>query len=306
MHKKTRLGRAAVIGFGSQGRAHSIRLSESGVDVCVGLRSGSRRRSQTRKLGLKTTTPRRAVSGCDVVAILVPDQFGAETLADLAPHIDEGTLIVFAAGYPLVFGSVSVPPSLDITMVAPHGPGIELEAGTRMSGFVGIHQDDTGHALSRARAYARAIGLSPLVETTPMQEAHGDLFGEQTLLCGGLVGLTAAVMRTMINRGISPRNAHFETVAQLRQLADLLDTGGLDGFWREISDCAAAGSAGAAPQLFDADFESKLSNIFDDIESGRFARRFQKRGKPARWPARWDVLLKAARAAETGQKKGGS
>ena len=295
--------RIAVIGFGRQGRAHAIRLSKSGIDVCVGLRTGSRNRLGAKRLGLKVTTPGRAIAGCDAVAILVPDRLGAAVLAKIGPSICEGALVVFAAGYPLVFPAQKVVAGLDVVLVAPHGPGIDLENGVAMSGFVGTSQDFTGRARVRARAYARAIGLYPLVETTPRQEALGDLFGEQTLLCGGLAGLTAAVVRTMIKHGVKPEHAYFETVAQLRQLADLLANGGLEHFWNEISDCAAAGSAYAAPRLFNHEFKKRLDEIFEHIESGRFARRFQKTGRPKRWPADWNVLVKLERAA--GKKRGG-
>lgn len=293
----------AVIGFGSQGKAHAIRLSEAGFDVCVGLRSGSRSRSQARRLSIRVTTPGRAVAGSDAVAIMVPDRVGAAVLKEVGASIEPGALVVFAAGYPLVFPPKPALPGLDIVMVAPHGPGIDLEKGVAMSGFIGTSQDASGKAERRARAYAGAIGLSPLIETSPRQEALSDLFGEQTLLCGGLAGLTAAVVRTMIKRGVTPEHAYFETVAQLRQLADLLAAGGLEKFWTEISDCAAAGSAWAAPRLFNADFEERLHEIFDQIETGRFARRFQKTGRPKKWPAEWNVLIDLERAVDKKKRR---
>lgn len=300
--RKKHMHRIAVIGFGSQGRAHAIRLRDAGKDVCVGLRTGSRSRPRVRRLGFEIATPRRAVAQCDAVAIMVPDRLGAAVLEEVCPFIDAGALVVFAAGYPLVFPKQKKFTDLDVVLVAPHGPGIDLEAGVAMSGFVGTSQDSTGRAQLRARAYARAIGLNPLIETTPRQEALGDLFGEQTLLCGGLAGLTSAVVSTMIRRGVKPEHAYFETVAQLRQLADLLARGGLERFWNEISDCAAAGSAHASPRLFNREFKKRLDEVFEHIESGRFARRFQKTGRPKRWPADWNVLVKLERAA--GKKRG--
>ena len=140
-----------------------------------------------------------------------------------------------------------------------------------MSGFVGVYQDHSGKALQRARLYARAVGLSPLYETTPTSEALGDLFGEQALLCGGLVGLASAVAKIMVKRGISPVHAYYETVAQLEQLSRLLAESGVEGFWNEISDCAAAGAVAATPKLFDRRFMKALERVWDDIDQGQFA-----------------------------------
>jgi ketol-acid reductoisomerase len=294
--------RVAVVGFGSQGKAHAVRLAAGGCDVCVGLRSHSHSRSEAKRRGLTVSTPARAVAGRDTVAMLVPDQVATKLLAELSPHLQPGSLIVFAAGYPLVFTGAGLPEGHDVVLVAPHGPGKDLERGEAVSGFIGVHIDVTGRALARARAYAQAIGLKPLYETTPKHEAMGDLFGEQALLCGGLIGLTAAVARVMVSRGVPAENAYFETVAQLPQLAALLVDAGLEGFWREISDCAAAGSAQAAPRLFGRRFESELRALWDQIESGRFARHLQRQGRPATLPASWQVLPEIERAAK---KRGG-
>ena len=294
---RKRLGDVTVVGFGSQGRAQAVRLRAAGVAVTVGLPPRSRSRAVARGDGFAVTTPARAVAGCSTVALLAPDRVAGRVLGDLAGSLEAGCLVVFAAGYPLHFPQAPTPPDCDIVLVAPHGPGSRLAGGVPMSGFVGVHQDVSGQAMQRARAYARAIGLAPLYESTIRQEALGDLFGEQALLCGGLLGLTAAVAEEMIRRGIPPANAFYETTAQLESLAALLAERGVHGFWEEISDCAAAGSARAAPCLFGRQFSDALRAVWDDVESGRFARAFQRQGRPKTLPAKWRVLDKAAAAA---------
>jgi ketol-acid reductoisomerase len=298
--KKTRV---AVIGFGSQGRAHAIRLRKAGWSVVIGLPSRSASRKIATSLKFKVTTPPKAVSDVDVVAMMVPDRLAARLLADLKSAVSAGALTVFAAGYPLHFTSAKLPGHVDVVLVAPHGPGAQLEAGRPVSGFVGVHQDVSGKALKRARAYARAIGLGPLLETTPKLEALGDLFGEQTLLCGGLLGLVSKVAGTMVARGVPAQNAYFETVAQLEQLARLLRERGVDGFWNAISDCAAAGSAQAAPRMFDRHFDLALDEIWQAIESGTFARRFQKHGRPSSLPSQFGILRKLERAGKITKKR---
>lgn len=295
--------KVAVIGFGSQGKAQAIRLRKSGVQVMVGLRSRSRSRAIARRLGFSVAEPRLAVRDCDMVALLVPDRAAREVLGRLGPHLDLKCGVIFAAGYPLVFPK-PLRADFDLLLVAPHGPGRDLETGRPMSGFVAVGHDATGKAMSRARWYARAIGLKPLFGTTPRTEALGDLFGEQALLCGGLVGLTSAVAGVMVRKGIPASHAWFETVSQLEQLSRLLAERGIRGFWDEISDCAAAGSALASPRLYGLQFARALEVVWGDIESGRFARTFQKHGRPKAYPAAWKILEQLEKARRTGRDSG--
>ena len=294
----------ALIGFGSQGRAWARRLSKARVELVVGLRAGSKSRNQARKLGYKVETPERAAHGSSVVALLVPDHAGRKVFTRLERHLRPDCLVVFAAGYPLVFPT-PLRSAMDVVLVAPHGPGSDLEAGEKMSAFVAVANDRSGRAGKRARTLALSLGLGPLYDTSPRQEALGDLFGEQALLCGGLLGLTAQVSRRMIKGGVPPAHAWLETVGQLERLAGLLARGGVETFWREISDCAAAGSKAATPVLFGPGFERALDRVWKDIESGRFARRFERQGRPGAMPQLWRVLagLEEARRAPT--KKGG-
>lgn len=289
----------AVIGFGSQGSAQAGRLRQAGVDVRVGLPTGSKSRRRANAAGFKVTTPRQAVSGADAVALLVPDQRASSLLAELGPKLESDVLVVLAAGFPIAFPKRRLPSHCDIVLVAPHGPGRDLAARRPVSGFVGVHRDYTGSAWQRARAYARAIGLKPLYESTPVDEAMGDIFGEQALLCGGLLSLTAAVAEVMIKRGLSRQNAYFETVSQLDRLASLLKEGGVDRFWAEISDCAAAGARDAADRIIDSHTRRNLGRLYDRIESGAFARAFYRSGRPARMPSSWRVL----KEMETAVKK---
>jgi ketol-acid reductoisomerase len=298
--KKTRV---AVIGFGSQGRAHAVRLRKAGWSVVIGLPSRSASRKVATALKFKVTTPTKAVSDADVVAMMTPDQVSAALLSDLGPVLSHGALTVFAACYPLHFPSAKLPRHVDVVLVAPHGPGNELESGRPVSGFVGVHQDVTGKALRRARSYARDIGLGRLFETTPELETLGDLFGEQTLLCGGLLGLVSKVAGTMMARGVPAENAYFETIGQLEGLARLLRERGVDGFWNAISDCAAAGSAQAAPRMFDRHFDQALDEIWQAIESGKFARKFGRHGRPTSLPSQFSVLRKLERAGKRYKKR---
>jgi ketol-acid reductoisomerase len=287
----------AVIGFGSQGKAQAQRLRAGGFDVVVGLRPGSRRGREARRLKFRVQSPNEAAWNASAVAMLVPDRVGRRLLAQLSGRLRPDALVVFAAGYPLAFGSPALPRTHDVVLVAPHGPGSDLAPGRPMSGFVGVAVDATGHAARRARNYARAIGLSPLFVTSVEAEAHGDLFGEQALLCGGLVALTSAVAEVMLERGLPPANAYFETVAQLDRLAALLKERGVRGFYSEISDCAAYGMAEAGPRLVDARFKRELERVWERIASGRFARAFQKRGRPPGLPREFGVLLRLERSA---------
>jgi len=291
----------AVIGFGSQGRAQALRLRDSGYDVQIGLRPKSARACDARSLKFPVRSPQAAVKNAAAVVMLVPDRVGRLVLLQLAPCLAPDALVVFAAGYPLVFGRPALPRRHDIVLAAPHGPGSDLAMGLAQSGFVGVAVDATGHARRRARNFARAIGLAPLFETTPAAEAMGDLFGEQALLCGGLLALTSAVAELMLKRGLSASNAYFETVAQLDSLTALLKTRGVRGFWDEISDCAAFGSADVGPRLIDAKFKRELEVVWDRIARGRFANSFEKRGRPAALPRAYRVLGRLERAAK---KKG--
>lgn len=286
---KMMIRNVAVIGFGSQGRAQAVRLRKSGVGVTVGLRVGSRSRNLARRMGFQVAVPNRAVVDCDAVALLVPDRVARLVLMELEPHLTPGCAVVFAAGYPMVFPD-ELSMARDLVLVAPHGSGRELQAGRRMSGFVGVVYNATGRALTRARLYAHSIGLKPLYVTTPRLEALGDLFGEQALLCGGFLGLASAVASVMVRKGIPESHAYFETVGQMEQLSRLLAERGVKGFWEEISDCAASGAAQASPRLFGPGFAQALEKLWGDIESGRFARRFQERGRPAAYPREWKIL----------------
>jgi len=296
--------KTAIIGFGSQGRAWARRLSRSRFRLVVGLRPGSKSRREARKLGYEVDTPEQAVKGSAVVALLVPDQAGRKVFMNLKRHMQPDCLVVFAAGYPLVFPT-PLKAEQDVVLVAPHGPGSDLEAGGRMSAFLAVARDQTGRAGSRARTLARRLGLSPLYDTTPRLEALGDLFGEQALLCGGLLGLTAQVSRIMIRGGVPPAHAWLETVGQLERLTGLLARGGVEKFWREISDCAAAGSAAATPKLFGPAFERALKGLWKDIESGRFSRGFERSGRPRATPPLWRVLAEMESARRPKTKKGG-
>lgn len=298
------LQKFAIIGFGSQGRAWAKRLKSSRVPLVVGLRAASKSRSTAKRLGHAVDTPERAVRGSSVVALLVPDHKGRALYEKVKRHLEPDALVVFAAGYPLVFPR-PLKADVDVVLVAPHGPGSDLEAGARMSAFLAVANDHTGRARSRAVALARKLGLAPVFDTSPRSEALGDLFGEQALLCGGLVGLAALVSRRMVKGGIPPAHAWLETVGQLERLSALLAREGVEKFWREISDCAAAGTRAATPKLFGAAFDRSLARVWDDIESGRFAKRFEQSGRPRSMPALWTTLAQYEPRRKPNKRKGG-
>jgi ketol-acid reductoisomerase len=287
-----------VVGFGSQGKAFALNLRDSGCNVQVALRDDSLSRQQVmaERLPLRAMT---AVGKSDMVVLAIPDHEQPRFYQQYFSEKDRGNrMLVFLHGLNIHFSNIIPNSAYDVVLLAPHGPGRDLRekyvAGTGLSCFLAIAQDTSGRAREVALALASAIGASKagVYETTFAHETMGDLFGEQTLLVGGLAGLTMSVFRTMIGRGIPPENAYLETVKQLHLLATMIEEHGPAGMIERVSKTAASGSLETMHKLFGKQFDHKLQEVYDDIASGEFNRRLM-----ADADAGFPVLRKSLTAA---------
>jgi len=266
--------RIGVIGYGSQGRAFALNLKDSKCDVSVHLREGSKSRAQAASEGLPVADLASAAD-CAVVILALPDHEQPAVYATHLSSVSRPQTIVLLHGSNFHFKNIAFRSSDDVVLVAPHGPGRDLRDnyvnGSGLSCFIAVGQDASGHAQTTALAVADAIGAGTagIYETTFAAETIGDLFGEQTLLVGGLAGLTDAVVRTMLDRGLSPENAYLETIKQLKLLAAMIEAHGPAGMIARVSKTAGYGSLLAMPSLFDDVFMKRLEAIYYAIESGQ-------------------------------------
>ena len=271
--------RVAVLGYGSQGRAHALNLKESGVDVTVGLRKDSSSWERVEADGLTVSGVHEACSGADLVAMLVPDQHQAAVYRDaIEPNLAPGAALLFAHGFNIHFGQIRPPVENDVIMIAPKAPGPlvrrTFESGSGVPGLLAIHQDATGTATERALAYARGIGCTRagVIETTFAEETETDLFGEQAVLCGGTSRLIQAGFETLVRAGYQPEIAFFECLHELKLIVDLLYEGGFTKMRDAISDTAEYGDLTRGKRVITQDTEAAMQKILDDIQSGEFAR----------------------------------
>jgi ketol-acid reductoisomerase len=271
----------SVIGFGSQGHAHSLNLKESGVDVVVGLRPGSRSAERAMEAGLEVASPAEAADRGDLVMLLVPDEkhravWESEIRDGLAP----GNLLLFGHGFSIHFGEVEAPEGTDVALVAPKGPGHlvrrQYTEGSGVPGLVAIHQDSTGEALPLALAYARGIGCTRggVIETSFREETETDLFGEQAVLCGGVSELVRAGYETLTEAGYDPRLAYFECLHELKLIVDLMYEKGITGMRHSISNTAEYGDLTRGPRVIGDESKAAMKAILGEIQSGEFAREF--------------------------------
>ena len=224
--------KVAVLGFGSQGHAHALNLKDSGVDVAVGLRPGSRRESTAADAGLQVLPPAEAAAWADLIMVLVPDQFQQALYAEaIAPNLKAGDALFFAHGFNIHFGYVTPPEDVDVAMVAPKGPGHlvrrQYQAGSGVPALLAIHRDASGGAKDLALSYAHGIGATRagVIETTFKAETETDLFGEQVILCGGVDEMIRAAFETLTEAGYEPEMAYFEVLHELKLIVDLLFEG---------------------------------------------------------------------------------
>ena len=284
--------RVAVIGYGSQGHAHALNLKDSGVDVRVGVRPGSRGWLAAEKAGFGPLAPAEAAAWADTIMIVVPDlvQPGLFT-QEIAPHLAPGKMLMFAHGFAIRFGGITPPEGVDVSMVAPKAPGHRVREvfteGGGVPGLVAIHKDATGDARARTLAYAKAIGCTRagVIETTFAEETETDLFGEQAVLCGGVSALVTAGFETLVEAGYQPEIAYFECLHELKLIVDLMYRGGL-GFMRySVSDTAEHGDYTGGPRLVNDDTKAMMRQMLAEIRSGAYAEKLARDTRDGRFQA---------------------
>ena len=282
--------KVAVIGYGSQGHAHSLNLKDAGVDVVVGLPSTSKSVDKARAAGLTVMSIADASKWADVIMILVPDQHQAKVYnADIKQHLTAGKMLMFAHGFAVRFNWIVPPADVDVTMVAPKAPGHRVREvfneGGGTPGLLAVHQDVTGKGRATALSYARAIGCTRagVIETTFAEETETDLFGEQAVLCGGTSALVKAGFETLIEAGYQPEIAYFECLHELKLIVDLMYQGGLNYMRYSISNTAEFGDYTRGPRIITEQTRAEMRKILQEIQTGQFAREWimeNKAGRP--------------------------
>jgi ketol-acid reductoisomerase len=280
----------AVIGYGSQGRAHAMNMKDSGCDVIVGVRPGGAGEKKAKADGLKTATPEEASKAAHVIAILTPDMTHEAVFRDMvAPNLDKGDTVLFAHGFSVHFGRVNPPAETNVILVAPKGPGDlvrrEFEIGRGVPCLFAIHQDADGQARQMALSYTACIGgaTAGVIETTFAEETETDLFGEQAVLCGGATELVMAGYETLVEAGYQPEVAYFECLHELKLIVDLLYEGGMAKMHEFISETAIYGDLRSGPRVINDETRARMREVLKDIQDGTFARDWiteNQAGKP--------------------------
>ncbi len=271
----------AIIGYGSQGHAHALNLKDSGFHSIVGLYEGSKSWQKAEKQGLEVYTAAEAAKLADIIMILINDEKQAAMYKkDIEPNLKAGDMLMFAHGFNIHFGLITPPADVDVTMIAPKAPGhtvrSEYQAGKGTPCLVAVHQDATGKALDRALAYGAGIGgaRAGLLETTFRTETETDLFGEQAVLCGGVVALMQAGFETLVEAGYDPRNAYFECVHEMKLIVDLIYQSGFAGMRYSVSNTAEYGDYVTGPKIITEETRKTMKKILADIQDGSFAKEF--------------------------------
>jgi ketol-acid reductoisomerase len=271
--------KVAVIGYGSQGFAHSNNLRDSGVDVVVGLRPGSPSAKKASEAGLPVLDTAAAVAAADVIMILIPDHLQGEVYKkDIAPGLAPGKTLLFAHGFNIHFGQIVPPAGVDVAMVAPKGPGHtvrrQFELGFGVPCLIAIAQDPTGKARQTALAYALCIGgaKAGVIETSFREETETDLFGEQAVLCGGVTHLMQAGFETLVEAGYAPEMAYFECIHEMKLIVDLIYEGGLSLMRYSVSDTAEYGDYVTGPRIITEQTKKEMKRVLKEIQDGTFAK----------------------------------
>jgi ketol-acid reductoisomerase len=273
--------KVAIIGYGSQGHAHSLNLRDSGVQVRVGLQPGSASLAKAQKEGLTVNTPAEAAEWSDVIMILAPDTKQPKLYKDsIAPHLRKGKTLMFAHGFNIRFGTIKPPADVDVSMIAPKAPGHRVrEVFTEGGGtpaLIAIEQDASGGAKALALSYAKGLGCTRagVLETTFTEETETDLFGEQSVLCGGVSELIKAGFDTLVEAGYQPEVAYFECLHELKLIVDLIYRGGLSYMRYSVSDTAEQGDYSAGPRIITAQTRAEMKKILAEIKDGSFAKKW--------------------------------
>ena len=271
--------RVGVIGYGSQGHAHALNLRDSGIDVMVGLHAGSASKAKAEAEGLRVDSPAAAAKESDVIMILVPDTVqGTVYRESIEPELNSFKTLMFAHGFNIHFGEIKPPPEVDVSMIAPKAPGHRVREvfveGQGVPSLVAIHQDASGKALANALAYGAGIGSmrAGIVETTFKEETETDLFGEQTVLCGGVTNLITNAFEVLVEAGYQPEIAYFEVMHELKLIVDLLYQGGMKYMRYSVSDTAEYGDYSRGPRVVDEHARAVMKQVLNEIQNGTFAK----------------------------------
>jgi ketol-acid reductoisomerase len=299
-----------LIGYGNQGRAHAMNLRDSGLNVLVGSTPDGKARSRANEDGFAPYTIPQVVQECDALAIMLPDEVIQNVYAEqIEPYLKSRMAFIFAHGFIVRHKLVRFPDDADILLCAPTGPGRQLrslyEAGSGLPALIAVEQDASGLGWNRVLAYARGIGCTRagVIKTTFEEETVTDLYCEQAVLCGGMPELIKAAFETLVDRGYQPELAYISCLKEVKLIADLLFTQGVDGMRAAISTTAKYGSALAGPKLVNASTQNGLGELLSEIESGRFAQSFMEDTKNGSHTIR-DLMTseKHSRIARTGRE----
>jgi ketol-acid reductoisomerase len=282
--------RVAIVGYGSQGHAHALNLAASGVKVKVGLPPTSKSLAKAKAAGLEVAPVAEVAAWADVIMVLVPDTVQPSVYErEIAPHLTPGKTLMFAHGFNIRYGTIVPRADVDVSMVAPKGPGHRVretfQDGSGVPALLAVHQDASGKAQQVALAYACAIGAgrAGVLETTFSEETETDLFGEQAVLCGGVSALVKAGFETLTAAGYQPEVAYFECMHELKLIVDLMYRGGLSYMRYSVSDTAEHGDYVSGPRVIDAKVKETMKTVLEEIQSGAFARRWieeNQQGRP--------------------------
>ncbi|HVJ47636.1 ketol-acid reductoisomerase [Desulfitobacterium sp.] len=279
----------AIMGYGSQGHAHAQNLHDSGLNVIVGLRKGSRRWKQAEDAGLKVMTVPEAAAKADVIMMLLPDEKQAEVYeAQIKQYMTAGKALAFAHGFNIHFGQIVPPSDVDVFMIAPKGPGHMVrrtyEEGAGVPALIAVHQDATGKAHDLGMAYAKGIGATRagVLETTFKEETETDLFGEQAVLCGGVTELMKAGFETLVNAGYQPESAYFECLHEMKLIVDMINEGGFSWMRYSVSDTAQYGDQMVGKRIITDETRKEMKKVLEEIQDGTFAKNWLMENKVGR------------------------
>jgi ketol-acid reductoisomerase len=289
--------RIAILGYGSQGRAHALNLKDSGFDVVVGVRKNGAGWNKAKKAGLKVAEPAAAVAGADLVAILIPDTAQKEFYQSIKAQLKKGATLLFAHGFNVHFKQIKPRKDLDVVLIAPKGPGDlvrrQYQEGAGVPCLLAVAQDASGKAHARALAYAHGIGgtRGGVLETTFAEETETDLFGEQAVLCGGATELVVKGFETLVEAGYQPEVAYYECLHELKLIVDLLYEGGLAKMHQFISETAKYGDLTRGPRIVNERVKNEMRKVLKEVQNGKFARQWIKENAAGK--ANYQKLLRA-------------